>query len=92
MNRINQKLKTRQKEEVMAFAGSLKHQTALKKLQEFPQGFAMSSTEEMVVCLKTDDSKNKSTQLASEFTPQSKVTSHEKVARAIPNPTLAISV
>ena len=67
----------------MAFAGSLKHQTALKMLQEFPQGFAMSSEEEMVVYLKTDDSKNKSTH-QQEKPPAKGISRLEEVAKAIP--------
>jgi len=85
MNRINQvrELKIRQEkekkqEELMEFLRSLKQQTSLDTL-DFPEGFAMGPVEE-INHLKTDNSKKKST--LSKITPQSKVTSLEKVQKA----------
>ena len=73
--------KERKQEELMEFLCSLKQQTSLDTL-DFPEGFAMGPVEE-INHLKTDDSKNKST--LSKITPQSKVTSLEKVQKALSN-------
>ena len=67
--KIRQDKEKKQKEELMEFIGSLKQQTSLDTLEDFPEGFAMGPVEEMNLHLKTDDSKNKSTPHVSKIRP-----------------------